>query len=125
MGKKGGILSAVGAVVGGFFGGPPGAQLGASIGGAIGGGMDQKDKAKKDEKQAKSAAVQAQKNADAAAKQADEDFNRANQKRPDTNAILAAAQDSVRGGTSGTMLTGAQGVDPETLKLGKTTLLGG
>ena len=71
------------------------------------------------------AKVQAQKNADAAAKQADEDFNRANQKRPDTNAILAAAQDSVRGGTSGTMLTGAQGVDPETLKLGKTTLLGG
>lgn len=122
MGKKGPLGAVLGAVVGGILGGPGGALQGAMQGFGAG---SQADKAKKDKKQAKSAMEQAQKNADAAAKQADEDFNRANQKRPDTNAILAAAQDSVRGGTSGTMLTGAQGVDPETLKLGKTTLLGG
>ena len=122
MGKKGPLGAVLGAVVGGILGGPGGALQGAMQGFGAG---SHADKAKKDEKHANSAMEQAQKNADAAAKQADEDFNRANQKRPDTNAILAAAQDSVRGGTSGTMLTGAQGVDPETLKLGKTTLLGG
>lgn len=56
--------------------------------------------------------------------QADQDFNRAHQKKPDTSAILSAAQQSGKGGASGTMLTGAQGVDPNQLALGKSTLLG-
>lgn len=58
-------------------------------------------------------------------KAADEATNRANQKRPDTMAILDAAAQSGKGGASGTMLTGPQGVDPSALNLGKNTLLGG
>lgn len=61
----------------------------------------------------------------AAAKAADEANNRANQKRPNTNDILSAAQQAARGGMGGTMLTGPQGVNPGEMSLGKSTLLGG
>lgn len=64
-------------------------------------------------------------NAAKAEKSADEATNRANQKRPDTMAILDAAAQSGKGGASGTMLTGSQGIDPSALNLGKNTLLGG
>ena len=49
---------------------------------------------------------------------------KANQKKPDTMAILSAAQQAGKAGPSGTMLTGPMGVDPNALTLGKTTLLG-
>lgn len=75
-------------------------------------------------KAAENAARQAQANADRQARQADEAFNRANQKKPDTSAILAAAQQAGKAGASGTMLTGPQGVDVNALSLGKNTLLG-
>ena len=61
----------------------------------------------------------------AAAQSADEANNRANQKRPNANATLAAAQQAARGGMGGTMLTGPQGVSSSELSLGKSTLLGG
>jgi hypothetical protein len=80
-------------------------------------GADQADAAKK-------SMQQAQANADRTAAQADQEFNRANQKKPDTMAILSAAQQSGKQGASGTMLTGPQGIDPTTLALGKSTLLG-
>lgn len=80
-------------------------------------GQDQKAAAKR-------SAAQAQANADKQAQQADQDFNRANQKKPDTLAILSAAQQAGKAGASGTMLTGPGGVDPGALNLGKTTLLG-
>lgn len=67
---------------------------------------------------------QAQTNADRQAKQAEQDMNRANQKRPDTGAILDAASQAGKAGASGTMLTGPTGVDPTALNLGKNTLLG-
>lgn len=67
---------------------------------------------------------QAQANADKQAAQADQEFNRANQKKPDTAGMLSAAQQAGKGGASGTMLTGPQGVDPNSLTLGKSTLLG-
>lgn len=74
---------------------------------------------------ANSAAMQqAQANALKQEKAADEASNRANQKRPDTMALLSAAQQSGKAGASGTMLTGPQGVDPNLLALGKSTLLG-
>lgn len=69
------------------------------------------------QRQAKAAAL---KQEDAA----DQANNRANQKKPDTMAILDAAMQAGKGGASGTMLTGPQGVDPNALSLGKTTLLG-
>lgn len=62
-------------------------------------------------------------NAEEAAKRAEQDFNRANQRKPDTLAILSAAQQAGKGGVSGTMLTGPQGVS-DSLLLGKTSLLG-
>ena len=68
---------------------------------------------------------QALANSRAAAQSADEANNRANQKRPNANAILSAAQQAARGGMGGTMLTGPQGVSSSELSLGKSTLLGG
>ena len=68
---------------------------------------------------------QALANSRAAAQSADEANNRANQKRPNANALLAAAQQAARGGVGGTLLTGPQGVNPGEMSLGKSTLLGG
>jgi hypothetical protein len=59
-----------------------------------------------------------------AARDADMATNRANPKRPNAGALLAANQQSALAGQSGTMLTGPAGVDPLALQLGKNTLLG-
>ena len=70
----------------------------------------------------------ASKAAAAAAKQADQTDqanNRANAKQPDVTGLSSANSMAAKGGQSGTLLTGAAGVDPKTLLLGKTTLLGG
>lgn len=72
----------------------------------------------------KKAMKQAQANADRQASAAEQAANKANQKRPDTMAILDAATQAGRGGVSGTMLTGTSGIDPNALTLGKSTLLG-
>lgn len=72
----------------------------------------------------KEAQAQATKTANDQATAADQAMNAANQKRPDTNAILDAATQAGRGGVSGTMLTGAAGVDKNSMALGKSTLLG-
>ena len=81
-------------------------------------GQEQKKSAEASMNQAKANALKAE-------KQADQDNNRINQKKPDTSAILAAASQAGQGGVAGTMLTGSQGVDPNALSLGKSTLLGG
>ena len=57
-------------------------------------------------------------------KSADESMNRSNQKRPNTSRIVDEASQAGRAGSSGTMLTGSQGVDPGSLQLGRSTLLG-
>lgn len=72
----------------------------------------------------KAAMQQAQTNAEKQEKLAQEQMGRANQKQPDTAALLSAAQQSGKSGPSGTMLTGPQGIDPNSLSLGKSTLLG-
>lgn len=51
--------------------------------------------------------------------------NKANRRSADTSAINAQAEAAAQGGGAGTMLTGNQGIDPEKLKLGGNTLLGG
>lgn len=56
---------------------------------------------------------------------AEEAQNKANAKSPDVAAMLGAATLSSRAGQAGTLLTGPQGIDPNSLKLGKSTLLGG
>lgn len=47
----------------------------------------------------------------------------ANRKRPDVNAILAAAQEASKTGAASTMLTGPRGANGNS-SLGRTTLLG-
>ncbi|BCB27048.1 hypothetical protein SKTS_19340 [Sulfurimicrobium lacus] len=71
-----------------------------------------------------SAQNQAKAQADKQATAADQAQNRANQKKPDTSAILSAAGQAGKAGESGTMLTGPAGVGANTLNLGKNTLLG-
>ena len=73
----------------------------------------------------RSAQRNAQRQAEAAAKSNEEAVNRANMKRPNVNAILAAAQNASKSGVGSTMLTGPTGVDQSALSLGKSTLLGG
>lgn len=75
-------------------------------------------------KTAKNAQNQAKEAAATTAKQADQAFNKANAKTPDIGALDAANQMQAKGGVGSTMLTGAAGVDPTALTLGKTTLLG-
>ena len=65
------------------------------------------------------------KQADAQASSSQQAVNRANQSTPDTAAIMSEAGQAAKGGGAGTMLTGASGVNPNDLKLGKSTLLGG
>ena len=72
----------------------------------------------------KSAQQQAADQANKQAKAAEEATNRANQKQPDTSAILSAAMQAGKSGQSGTMLTGPTGVQGSDLTLGKSTLLG-
>lgn len=57
-------------------------------------------------------------------KAADEASNAQNMKSPDTNAMMSAAMMSGKSGVSGTMLTGAQGVDKDKLNTKRSTLLG-
>jgi len=78
----------------------------------------------KQAKAADKANRQAQENARRQEKAADEATNRANQKRADPSAALSNAMQAGKSGASGTMLTGAQGIDPNALTLGKNTLLG-
>jgi hypothetical protein len=50
--------------------------------------------------------------------------NAANQKAPDVASILQRAALAAKGGMGSTMLTGAGGIQPGMLNLGKTSLLG-
>lgn len=68
---------------------------------------------------------QATANAQKTATAADEANNRANQKAPDSAALLSANIAGAKGGNGSTMLTGIGGIDPNMLNLGKNTLLGG
>mgnify|MGYP000367229054 CR=1 FL=1 len=79
---------------------------------------------RKQQKQARAAAEQAQQNADRQVKAAEEATNKAEQKSVNAAASRDEAALAGKAGVSGTMLTGPQGVDPSQLMLGKNTLLG-
>jgi len=81
----------------------------------------QKKQASAQKKALQYADEQARKQADAEAQA----HNRLNQKRADPYGMVGAMSAAERGGVSGTMLTGPQGVNIEDMKLGKSTLLGG
>lgn len=93
------------------------AAIGSTLAGAYNANRQRKDM-KKANAATQAAALKQQ-------KQAEQEMNAANKKRPDTMALLDNATQQGRAGQSGTMLTGPQGIDPSLLTLGKTTLLGG
>ena len=72
----------------------------------------------------KASMQQAQQAAQTTATQADEANNAANAKAPNTAAQMAAAILAGKAGNSSTLLTGGSGVDPTSLTLGKSSLLG-
>ena len=80
--------------------------------------------AKKAAKQQESAQNDAKQQALAQEKAADEASNMQNMKSPDTGAMMSAAMMSGKSGVSGTMLTGAQGVEKDKLNTKRSTLLG-
>ena len=68
---------------------------------------------------------QAQAQAQSEARKAEEATNAANRKTPQIGSLLGDAQMDANKGAASTLLTGPQGIDPQRLKLGKTSLLGG
>ncbi len=56
---------------------------------------------------------------------ADQEFNRANRKQANTTRLRQANAAANAMGAGSTLLTGGQGVNPASLTLGRTTLLGG
>lgn len=98
--------------------------------------MHSQQKAAKEQKKATEAASaqaaetaqKAEAAAEAATKsatdKADQANNRINAKRPDMGGVQSSIDQMAKGGQSGTLLTGPGGVDPKTLLLGRTTLLG-
>jgi arginine exporter protein ArgO len=73
----------------------------------------------------KSAQQEARNTAVKQEKAADEAMNAANRKTPNTAAIMDRAAQMGKSGPASTMITGAGGVDPNQLALGRNTLLGG
>lgn len=96
-----------------------GAIVAAAIGAAVSlySGQQQKSAAKEAQRQAQANAAKQE-------KAAEEATNRANQKKPDSMAMLSATQNANNMGAGSTMLTGAQGVNANSLNLSKNTLLG-
>lgn len=85
----------------------------------------QYDQGQKAQGAARDAQAQAQRNAEKQAALADQANNRANGKKPNVAGLMSENAMAAKGGISGTMLTGPGGVNPDELKLGKSTLLGG
>jgi uncharacterized protein HemX len=106
-----GVTAAVAAVVGTTY--------------AVYSGEQAKDRQKEGLRQQEAAQTQQLTQAKEAAATSQQNINKANQRRPDTQAVMADAEMGAAGGQSGTMLTGPQGIDPQQLALGKNTLLGG
>jgi len=74
--------------------------------------------------QQEKAQQEAKLSAEKQAKTSEETMNAATRKNPDVSTIMAAAEATQQGGVGSTMLTGPSGIDPNDLKLNKSTLLG-
>ena len=104
----------------------PAAPIIAAVAAAVGTGYSiySGERAAKKQSQAQAQAEkQAKEQAKEQALQAERDFNKANSKKANTAGLLQAAQQD-GGGVSSTMLTGAEGIGNDQLKLGKQNLLG-
>ena len=96
----------------------------ASVGYQIYSGEKQRQQQKKQLRLQEQANADARRRAKEASDRADVEMNRANRKRADVSAIQSKEEQAALTGPAGTMLTGAQGVDPNQLNLGGNTLLG-
>jgi hypothetical protein len=76
-------------------------------------------------RQQKKAQTQATAAAASQQRQSEMTINAANRRSPDVSSIMAGASKAASGGVGGTMLTGPAGVDPNSLALGRSSLLGG
>lgn len=81
--------------------------------------------ANKASKASRAANAQNERQAAAEAQRSEQQFNKANQKTPDIAAMFSRNRDAMKSGIGTTFLTGASGVAPSNLTLGKSTLLGG
>lgn len=97
----------------------------ATIGSAILGAVVSGVQGQKQASQAKKSAAQANANSQKLYEQQEQENNRRNARGPDIDAFFAQNELEGQQGASGTMLTGPMGVDPNSLSLGKNTLLGG
>lgn len=100
------VLAGIGAAAG----------VASAVGGIVNG--------QKQDSAAKKAAAQSKSAADKLYAQQDQANNKANARGPDVNALFAQNQVDAQQGPSGNMLTGPQGIDPNSLSLGKNTVLG-
>ena len=80
---------------------------------------------KKQMEMQRQANLEARQRAKEAKERAQIDQNKANRKKADVSALSQKEEQAALTGPAGTMLTGNQGIDPEKLKLGGNTLLGG
>lgn len=94
----------------------------AAVGATIYSAEQQKKSAKEALEQQKEAQATAEEQYASQAKASEEAINAANQQQASTADAMARAAEP---GAASTMLTGPMGVNPEELKLGKKTLLGG
>lgn len=113
-----GALTTLGAVVAGTSA----AAAAAGAGYTIAAGEDAKRKQADALGKQERAQQQAVNAAQGQRKQSEMAVNQANRQQPDVAGIMQAASAASSGG--GTMLTGPTGVDPNSLALGKSSLLG-
>ena len=114
-----GALTTLGAVMAGTAA----AATAAGTGYTIAAGEDAKRKQEDALTRQKKAQTEAANAAQGQRRQSEMAINKANQQAPNVAGIMQSAS-AAAGGSSGTMLTGPTGVDPNALALGKSTLLG-
>ena len=97
---------------------------GLTLGYQVYSGEQQRRQQKKQLRMQEQANADARKQAKEAADRADVEMNKANRKRADVSAIQSREEQAAKGGVVSTMLTGAQGINPDEYNLGGSTLLG-
>ena len=119
LGATGAGAAAVGALAVGS------AAVGAAgLGYTIAAGEDAKRKQADSLGRQQAAQQQAVNAAQGQRKQSEMRVNQVNRQQPNVSGIMEAASAASGGGVGGTMLTGPTGVDPNSMALGKSSLLG-
>jgi hypothetical protein len=95
---------------------------------SIGAGIEQGQRQVRQQKRALQAQEEATRTATAASaserRRAELEQRRANRRQPDVASLLGTERSALGRGPAATMLTGASGIDPNRLLLGKKSLLG-